>query len=419
MQEPHAGAKARRDENAPRVLPPTWQTQPKSAVARQDRHPDARMGGSPTGVAAIARGASSSICPMLHSRDACRMQHMADAVSHDQNFKNLIVDYPREALAFFAAEEAPRPEDDVRIVPVRQEQLKERLGDRYRALDAPLLVDWADGRRDAVVFALEEESDWRRFSPHRLARYCLDLAEMFDTDRVVPVAIFLRAADRAPASLVLGTGRRHYLVFDYLACKLAEMPAGRWLDSDNLVARVNLPNMRSPARDRVDVYARAVHGLLTLETDGARQAKYMEFIDIYAGLTDNEFRRYRRQHPQESSIVTGLIQRARAEGIERGMERGMERRHRAGHGARQRSSRAWSEASSRAWSEASSRAWSEASSRAWSGASSGACGKAAPRAGARCWSDCSGSASAGCRPKRRSGCGGRPRPSWRPGPTTC
>ena len=225
------------------------------------------------------------------------MQHMADAVSHDQNFKNLIVDYPREALAFFAAEEAPRPEDDVRIVPVRQEQLKERLGDRYRALDAPLLVDWADGRRDAVVFALEEESDWRRFSPHRLARYCL----------------------------VLGTGRRHYLVFDYLACKLAEMPAGRWLDSDNLVARVNLPNMRSPARDRVDVYARAVQGLLTLETDGARQAKYMEFIDIYAGLTDNEFRRYRRQHPQESSIVTGLIQRARAEGIERGMERGIER----------------------------------------------------------------------------------------------
>ena len=222
-------------------------------------------------------------CPMLHSRDACRMQHMADAVSHDQNFKNLIVDYPREALAFFAAAEAPRPEDDVRIVPVRQEQLKERLGDRYRALDAPLLVDWADGRRDAVVFALEEESDWRRFSPHRLARYCLDLAEMFDTDRVVPVAIFLRAADRAPASLVLGTGRRHYLVFDYLACKLAEMPAGRWLDSDNLVARVNLPNMRSPARDRVDVYARAVHGQLTLETDGARQAKYMEFIDIYAG----------------------------------------------------------------------------------------------------------------------------------------
>ncbi len=44
-------------------------------------------------------------------------------ISHDQNFKNLILDYPRQALAFFAPEEAPASEDDVEIVPLRQEQL--------------------------------------------------------------------------------------------------------------------------------------------------------------------------------------------------------------------------------------------------------------------------------------------------------
>ena len=33
---------------------------------------------------------------------------MAESVSHDQNFKNLIVNYPREALSFFAPDEAPR-----------------------------------------------------------------------------------------------------------------------------------------------------------------------------------------------------------------------------------------------------------------------------------------------------------------------
>ena len=232
------------------------------------------------------------------------------------------VDYPRDALAFFAADEAPRPDDDVSIVPVRQEQLKERLGDRYRALDTPLLVDWADGRREAVAFALEEESDPPRFSAHRLAHYCLDLAEMLDTDRVVPVAIFLRPADRAPGSLALGTGRRVYLAFDYLACGLAELDAGPWLDSGNLVARVNLPNMRRGAHDKVDVYAHAVSGLLALESDGAKRAKYMDFIDIYAGLTDNEFDRYRQQHPEEDSIVTGYFQRRIAEGVERGHAEG-------------------------------------------------------------------------------------------------
>jgi hypothetical protein len=56
---------------------------------------------------------------------------MAPPVSHDQNFKNLILDYPREALAFFAADEAQDIDASVTITPLRQEQLKERLGERF------------------------------------------------------------------------------------------------------------------------------------------------------------------------------------------------------------------------------------------------------------------------------------------------
>ena len=182
----------------------------------------------------------------------------------------------------------------------------------------PLLVEWADGRREAVLFVLEEESDWRRFSLHRLAHYCLDLAELFETDRVVPAVIFLRDADAAAASLTLGTERRPYLTFDYLDCKLKEIPAERWLHSDNLVARVNLPNMRRPETRKVEVYAQAVRGLLALERDAGKRAKYIEFIDIYAGLTDNEFHRYQRQYPEESTTMAGVIARARDEGMQQG-----------------------------------------------------------------------------------------------------
>ena len=49
-------------------------------------------------------------------------------MDHDQNFKNLILDYPREALKFLAQEESEAIGPDVHILPVRQEQLKERLG---------------------------------------------------------------------------------------------------------------------------------------------------------------------------------------------------------------------------------------------------------------------------------------------------
>ena len=130
---------------------------------------------------------------------------------------------------------------------------------------------------------------------------------------VVPVSIFLRGGPAAP-TLTLGTERARYLTFDYLACRLDAMDATEWLYSDNPVARVNLPNMHSPAADRVEMYAQAVRGLLTLEPDGDKRAKYLEFIDIYAALTDNEFRRYRRQHPEDSTNMAGVIQRARDEG---------------------------------------------------------------------------------------------------------
>ena len=70
-------------------------------------------------------------------------------MSHDQNFKNLVLDYPRAALALFAAAEAATLDTAARIVPVRQEQLQAPLGERFGELDIPLLVEW-----DAAEHAL-------------------------------------------------------------------------------------------------------------------------------------------------------------------------------------------------------------------------------------------------------------------------
>jgi hypothetical protein len=168
-------------------------------------------------------------------------------MSHDQNFKNLILDYPHEALAFFAEPEAADLPPDVRITPIRQEQLQERLGERFRELDTPLLLEWPDGRRAALLFVIEEESDPRRFSIHRLVHYCADLSELCQTDRVVPVVIFLRGSpDRR--SLELRSDRHTYLSFTFISCELGGMPYRRHRDSTNIVARLNLPNKRYAPR---------------------------------------------------------------------------------------------------------------------------------------------------------------------------
>jgi len=247
------------------------------------------------------------------------------ATNHDQNFKNLILDYPHDALLFFAPEEAPAPEEQAQVVPVRQEQLQDRLGTSWRELDVPLLVEWPDGQRSSVAFVLEEETDPGRFSPRRLARYCLDLADLHETDRVVPVVVFLRSAQSTPESLTLGTERRRYLSFQWVTCRLDQLPADDWRDTNNVVARVNLPNMRVPAGGRVAVYADATRGLLALESDQDRRLKYLEFIDMYAELTDNERQEFERMYPEESKAMAGGFQRARDEGMQQGIEQGIER----------------------------------------------------------------------------------------------
>ena len=90
-----------------------------------------------------------------------------EIIMHDQNFKNLILDYPVQSLEFFAGKEAGPDLSEARIVPVRQEQLMDRLGDRFRELDTPLLVEWSDGRREAILVTVHGRTgDTTRLFPN-------------------------------------------------------------------------------------------------------------------------------------------------------------------------------------------------------------------------------------------------------------
>jgi len=242
---------------------------------------------------------------------------------HDQNFKNLILDYPREALEFFATEEIADDLRQARIIPIRQEQLKNRLGDRFRELDVPLLVEWPDGRKEAILFALEEESQHRRFSIHRLAHYCLDLSELMQTDRIVPVVIFLRQGKRQQ-ELILGGDRHQYLQFNYLACELKLLQAEDYCNSNNIVARINLLNMSYPVDKKLSIVMAAQKGLTQLETHPEKQIKYWEFIDFYAELTDREIEDYQTHYINQEGDLMGLVQTIRQQGMQKGMQQGVQ-----------------------------------------------------------------------------------------------
>ena len=138
---------------------------------------------------------------------------------------------------------------------------------------------------------------------------------------MVPVVIFLRGG-RYQRELTLGGQRHTYLSFSYLACDLAHTPFERYRNSGNIVARLNLPNLSYPPERKVEVYAHAVRGLMTLEPHLERQLKYLDFIDIYAGLDDNELERYRREYPQEATQMATFAERFTEKGRQQGMQQG-------------------------------------------------------------------------------------------------
>lgn len=113
----------------------------------------------PTGMWAALSGCRAAFAATLDSGYAAGMIGAREAtVTHDQNFKNLIIDYPHESIQFFAADEAAEFDKQVRVTPVREQQ----LGEHFRELDVPLLLEWPDGRRAAILFVFEEESDRQR-----------------------------------------------------------------------------------------------------------------------------------------------------------------------------------------------------------------------------------------------------------------
>jgi hypothetical protein len=240
---------------------------------------------------------------------------------HDQNFKNLILDYPLQALRFFAPDAAAHLPDTVQITPIRQEQLQSRLGDRFRELDCPLRVDWPDGQCAALLFALEEETEPRHFSIHRLIHYCVDLAELCETDRIVPVVIFLRPGE-CPAQFRLGTVQEDYLTFRYVACHLPGLSYDDYRSSDNIVARLNLFNMAPSKVSRLQRYDQSVRGLFELEENPGKRQKYIEFIDVYANLSEAERAEYTQYYLNEESAMTTFAGWFREQGMQQGVKQG-------------------------------------------------------------------------------------------------
>ena len=150
-------------------------------------------------------------------------------ISHDQYFKSLITQYPRQALALFDPARFASLDDSVVITPLRQELPPDRLGERFFELDIPLEVRWPDGSRETMVILIEHQTIPSRFRIKKLLTYYVNLSEVLHTDIITPIVIFLRDGRDIPVRLDMGPLDRRHAFFDYIPVILP-----RWKAIDHL-----------------------------------------------------------------------------------------------------------------------------------------------------------------------------------------
>jgi hypothetical protein len=247
--------------------------------------------------------------------------------SHDQNFKNIIIENPWAAITFALPKSVNFFQREPEIIAIREETLKTFFAESFVRTDAPFLVKYDEV---AFTFVIEHQHDPRKFSIHHLARYTSYLEEQHEHD-VIPIVFFPNASAkntgvlRETKSTFMGK-RYHY--FTYEAVFLPDLPAKKFLKSNNIIARLMLPFMRYSKDDWLEVLDGAIKGVLELvdPAKALRRNKYLDFLAHYFNLGEDQWEMYhahkqKKNEVREVDMVRTIFEQKRLEGmIEQGRD---------------------------------------------------------------------------------------------------
>ena len=237
--------------------------------------------------------------------------------SHDHNFKNVFLDFPKEALEWLLpqAQEEWGPVRHAEFV--RQEPKKQKLSDYHLVLDMPILFTFDE--HQLLLWLVEFQEDKSKFSIHKLSHYTIDLMEAYPKATVIPTVLFTdRVTWRKDVKYQLEAkfANRLFLHFEYVFVKLFDFSAGDYYDTPNPVIKILLPKMSYAPEERWEVIRQAYIGLFQLVSAGMF-TKYVDFIDTYAEITHDE-RESLYQETKKDKETAMLAQYIRNKGFQQG-----------------------------------------------------------------------------------------------------
>lgn len=237
--------------------------------------------------------------------------------SHDHNFKNVFLDFPKDALAWLLPDALMCYGPLKHIEFVRQEPKKRRLAESHFALDMPILFSFESGQ--VLLWLVEFQEDKNRFSIHTLLQYTSALMKQYPKTVVIPTVLFTdRTKWVKDVKRELNTlwGNRVLLHFEYIHIRLFDCHARDYYDYPNPVVKILLPKMNYAPEERYEVIRQAYVGLFHL-TAPTLFDKYVDFIDAYSDIREDEKETLHRELIEKEDTVM-LAQYIRDKGFQDG-----------------------------------------------------------------------------------------------------
>ncbi|MBP7585902.1 MAG: Yae1 family protein [Spirochaetes bacterium] len=251
--------------------------------------------------------------------------------SQDQMIKNLLRDYPVDALEFFKPEILQRYGRPVKIHFHIQEIKKHSHNDRNLKNDIAVSYTFQDGKR-VILVLVEHWSDRAKFDIFRFAHYLIDLAYRFPGVEILPVALFTDRSERwikrPPSEFRVSCLEETYLFFRYHIIRMKDHDAERYRQTKNRFIAVMRSAMKYELDKKIALAVEFIHNYGHIEKDIRNVEKNIEIIEFFLELQDEDkatiVEGLEEKPEVNMTIVQELKKRAYRDGLQQGRQHGFQ-----------------------------------------------------------------------------------------------
>jgi len=257
----------------------------------------------------------------------------------DQIIKNLVMDYPVDALEFIKPEVFERYGRPVKIDFNIQEIKKHSHYERSMKNDIAVTYTFANAER-VILVLIEHWSDKSKFDIYRFSHYVIDLTRKFPGAEILPVALFTdksKGWNKKPAQEI----RVHcleevYLHFKYRLIRMKDHEAEHYIETKNRFIAVLRSAMKHEIQNKIALAVDFIKCYNDIETDIKSFEKNLDAIDFFLEirLEDRERIIDKLDEKEDSAMLSQELKKrgylkgiaeGRAEGLKLGREEGLEK----------------------------------------------------------------------------------------------